>query len=93
MDYSIQQLQQVSELAGFLTPIGDIAVIMDIDADVLRMDIRDRSNPVSSAYHKAKAETALKLRRQELELANVGSPLAVQLTNGYLLNMDSDEDL
>lgn len=57
------------------------------------MDIRDRANPVSQAYHKAKAETALKLRKQELELANVGSPLAVQLTNGYLLNMDSDEDL
>lgn len=27
------------------------------------------------------------------ELANVGSPLAVSLTNGYLLNMDADEDL
>lgn len=93
MDYSTQQLLKVSELAGFLTPISDIAVIMCIDVDVLRMDIRDRANPVSLAYHKAKAETALKLRKQELELANVGSPLAVQLTNGYLLNMDSDEDL
>lgn len=93
MDYSTKQLQQVSELAGFLTPIGDIAVMMGMDVDVLRMDIRNRANPVSLAYHKAKAETALKLRKQELELANVGSPLAVQLTNGYLLNMDSDEDL
>lgn len=83
----------MSELAGFLTPIGDIAVIMGVDVDVLRMDVRDRSNPVSLAYHKAKAETALKLRKQELELANVGSPLAVQLTNSYLLSMDSDEDL
>ncbi len=45
------------------------------------------------AYHYAKADTALKLRKQEIELANVGSPLAVQLTNSYLLNMDSDEDL
>lgn len=83
----------VSELAGFLTPVSDIAVMMGVDVDVLRIDIRDRSSSVSFAYHKAKAETALKLRKQELELANVGSPLAVQLTNGYLLNMDSDEDL
>ena len=93
MDYSTQQLLKVSELAGFLTPISDIAVIMCIDVDVLRMDIRDRSTPVSLAYHKAKAETALKLRKQELELANVGSPLAVQQTKGYLLDMESDEDL
>ncbi len=93
MDYSTEQLQRVSELAGFLTPVSDIAVMMGVDVDVLRIDIRDRSSSVSLAYHKAKAETALKLRKQELELANVGSPLAVQLTNGYLLNMDSDEDL
>ena len=93
MDYSTEQLQRVSELAGFLTPVSDIAVMMGVDADVLRIDIRDRSSSVSLAYYKAKAETALKLRKQELELANVGSPLAVQLTNGYLLNMDSDEDL
>ena len=93
MDYSTEQLQQVSELAGFLTPLSDIAVMMGVDADALRMDIRDRSTPVSLAYHKAKAATALKLRKQELELANVGSPLAVQQTKGYLLDMESDEDL
>lgn len=83
----------MSELAGFLTPLSDIAVMMGVDADTLRMDIRDRSTLVSLAYHKAKAETALKLRKQELELANVGSPLAVQQTKGYLLDMESDEDL
>lgn len=93
MDYSTLQLQQLSELAASLTPISDIAVMMEVDADELRMDIRDRTSAVSKVYYKAKAETALKLRKQELELANVGSPLAVSLTNGYLLDMDSDEDL
>lgn len=93
MDYSIQQLEQVRELASFLTPLSDMAVIMDLDVDQLRMDVRDRSSAVSRVYRKAKAETALKLRKQEIELANVGSPLAVQLTNSYLLGMESDEDL
>lgn len=68
-------------------------MLLDVDADTLRLDILDRNSPVSRAYYHAKASTALKLRRQEIELANVGSPLAVSLTNGYLLNMDADEDL
>lgn len=93
MDYSTLQLEQIKELAECLTPIGDMAVLLNVDVDQLRVDIRNRATPISRAYHHAKASTALKLRKQEIELANVGSPLAVQLTNSYLLNMDSDEDL
>lgn len=94
MVYSTEQLDRISELAALLTPpISDMAVLLDVDADTLRLDILDRNSPVSRAYYHAKASTALKLRRQEIELANVGSPLAVSLTNGYLLNMDADEDL
>lgn len=93
MVYSTEQLERVKELAGYLTPISDMAVLLDVDADRLRLDILDKTSAVSRAYYHAKASTALKLRRQEIELANVGSPLAVSLTNGYLLNMDSDEDV
>lgn len=93
MDYSTGQIEKIKELAACLTPVSDIAVLLDVDIDALRLDVRNRNTPVSRAYHYAKADTALKLRKQEIELANVGSPLAVQLTNSYLLNMDSDEDL
>jgi hypothetical protein len=93
MDYSTEEINKVSELAGLLTPLSDIAVLMDIDEDILRRDVRDRANEVSKAYYKAKAQTALNLRKQEIELANVGSPLGVQLTAGYMITMDSDEDL
>ncbi len=93
MDYSTEQIERIKDLAACLTPISDIAVLLDIDIDALRMDIHDRTNPISRAYYHAKADISLKLRKQEIELANVGSPLAVQLTNSYLLNMDSDEDL
>jgi hypothetical protein len=83
----------VEELAKFLTPISEIAILMDVRPDDLRLAIRDRNSEVSRAYYRAKAETSLTLRKQEIELANVGSPLAVQLTNAYMVAMDSDEDL
>ncbi|MEG1916250.1 MAG: hypothetical protein RR061_06175 [Muribaculaceae bacterium] len=60
---------------------------------MLRLELLDKRSLASKTYYKAKAEISLQLRRQEIELANVGSPLAVQLTASYLINMDADEDL
>lgn len=89
----LSQINDIAELAAALTPVEDIAVLLDIDADELRMQLADTSSPVRKAYLKARANTALMLRKQEIELARVGSPLAVQLTNAYLRDMISTEDL
>ena len=80
-------LDRIAELAAALTPISEIAALLDLNEDMLRLAINDKSSPV------AKAETAHKLRKQEIELAEVGSPLAVQLTSAYLRDMQADEDL
>ncbi len=93
MIYDKEFCDRLSDLAGALTPIREIAILLDVPEDALRMAICDRSSAVSHAYYKAKAETALQMRRQELELARVGSPLAAQLTATYLQTMDADEDL
>lgn len=76
-----------------LTPVSDIAVLMDIDERRFREILSDRSHLASLAYRKGKAERALQIRQNELELAEAGSPLAVQLIGSYLRDMDSDEDL
>lgn len=76
-----------------LTPVSDIAVLMDIDERRFREILSDKSHPACLAYRKGKAERALQIRQNELELAEAGSPLAVQLIGSYLRDMDSDEDL
>lgn len=90
---SQEVIDKIKDLSSNLTTISDMAILLDVDVDVLRTNIRDKSTPASKAYYSAKAETAFKLRKQEIELATVGSPLAVQLTKDYLISMDSDEDL
>lgn len=91
--YSNEQISQIKDLAAALTPISDIAILMDLDVYQLRDALADPSSPVSQAYKRAKAETMLSIRRNELQLASMGSPLAVQLAGSYLINMDNDEDL
>lgn len=76
-----------------LTPVSDIAVLMDVNERSLREIISDKSHPASIAYRKGKAERPLQIRQNELELAEAGSPLAVQLVGSYIRDMDSDEDL
>ena len=86
-------IERIAGLAADLTPPSEIAALLDIDPDLLKAELAIKTSPVRIAYFKAKAQTALMLRKQELEFARVGSPLAVQLTGSYLREMSIDEDL
>lgn len=92
MVFSDSLISRIAELAADLTPVSEIAVLVDVPEDDLRLELADVSSPVRMAYYRAKAETANALRHQEIALARLGSPLAVQLTDGYLRDMTADED-
>lgn len=85
-------LKKIAELAADLTPPSEIAVLLGIDPDMFRAELADKHSPAHEAYFRAKAETAHLLRKQELEFARVGSPLAVQMTGSFLRDMTADED-
>ena len=91
MNYSEKDLQKIKEYAAIYLKISDIAVILDIPADILRQDIADRSTPASKAYRLGKAESKIKLHSQEMTLAQIGSPLAIENAHRNLLDMEDDE--
>ena len=78
MTYSGSDLQQIEKFASIYLKISDMAVILDIPADVLRSDIANRNSEVSKAYRRGKAASKVKLHSQEMMLAQVGSPLAIE---------------
>lgn len=65
MTYSANDLQQIEKFASIYLKISNIAVILDIPADVLRSDIADRSTEVSKAYRRGKAALKVKLHYRE----------------------------
>lgn len=85
-------LKKIAELAADLTPPSEIAVLLGIDPDIFKSELANKHSPAHEAYFRAKAETAHLLRKQELEFARVGSPLAVQMTGSFLHDMTADED-
>ena len=91
MEYSEKQLEEIGKMASIFLPITDMAFIIGVKPEQLRMDIANESSEVSKAYHKAKAATKMRLQMQEMQLAMVGSPLALETTAQNLLAMEDDE--
>ena len=91
IEYTPEQLDQVEQYASIYLKISDMAVILDIPAEKLREDIAERSTEVSKHYHKGKAASKVKLLHQEMQLAYVGSPLALENAQKNLMDMEDDE--
>lgn len=91
MEYEKEILSQIEKFASIYLKISDIAVLLDIPADLLRDDIADRTSDVSKAYRRGKAASKVKLHSQEMMLAQVGSPLAIENAHRNLLDMEDDE--
>ena len=91
MTYTEEQLTQIEKFASIYLKISDMAIILDLPAEQLREDIARKDSAVSRRYHKGKASSKVKLLHQEMLLAQVGSPLAIENTHKNLLDMEDDE--
>jgi len=91
MTYSEEELQQIEQFASIYLKISDMAVILGVPAESLRSDIADHNTEVSLRYRRGKAASKVKLLHQEMMLAQVGSPLAIENTHRNLLDMEDDE--
>ena len=91
MTFTQEQLEQINKWASIYLPISDMALMLDVPAEMLRDEIRNKNTEVSQAYHRGKAASRVKLHQQEMLLAQVGSPLAIENAHRNLLDMEDDE--
>lgn len=91
MKFTQEQLEQINKWASIYLPISDMALMLDVPAEMLREEIRNKHTKVSLAYHRGKAASRVKLHQQEMLLAQVGSPLAIENAHRNLLDMEDDE--
>ena len=91
MKFTQEQLEQINKWASIYLPISDMALMLDVPAEMLRDEIRNKHTEVSLAHHRGKAASRVKLHQQEMLLAQVGSPLAIENAHRNLLDMEDDE--
>jgi len=92
MEYNSSQLEKVQEYAGLLMNVSDISVLIGVNEDSFREDIGNKNTTVSIAFRKGQIETVLELRKQEIEMAKLGSPLAVELIQKYIIDQKMSEN-
>lgn len=91
MNFSDKELQQIEAMASLYLPVTDIATVLNVQPHELRAEIKRPHTPAAQAYRRGKVATKIKLRKQEMMLANVGSPLALQTVATALQDMEEDE--
>ncbi len=91
MTFTEQELEQIEQLASLYLSVTDIATVMGVRAEELRKQIRIKDDPVAIAYQKGKTMRKVQLRKQEIQLALVGSPLALENARLALIDMEDDE--
>ena len=91
MEYTTEQLESVEKLASVYTKISDIALIIEVDENELRADIAANVSEVARRYRRGKALSKVEVLSQEMALAKVGSPLALENVQKNLLDMEDDE--
>ena len=93
MDYSSDLLTKIQDLSSQLTPPQEISTLLDFDETEFKADINTPGHPARRAFMKGYSETALRLRKQNLELVDAGSPAADEACMGYLRRMMRDIDI
>ena len=58
---------------------------------MFKADINCDGNPARNAYIRGKLSQKLEVRKQMAMLARVGSPLAIEMSEKALLDMEDDE--
>lgn len=91
MLFSNDLIERIEELASLYMTVSDIAVIIGVDNNVLREELANGDSPAAKAYLRGKIKSKQELRRQEIQLAKVGSPLALQNCRDALIEMEEDE--
>ena len=91
IEFTEAQLEQVEKLSSIYMKISDFALIIEVEPEQLRAEISNESTEVSRRYRRGKATSKAELLAQEMQLAKVGSPLALENARRNLLEMEDDE--
>lgn len=91
MTFTEKELEQIEQMASLYLSVTDIATVLDKRPEELRREIRTKDSPAARAYQKGKTMRKVQLRKQEILLAQVGSPLALENARLALIDMEDDE--
>lgn len=89
--YTKEVLEKVQEYSGLFLLPEQITRLLDLNLEQFKSDIRKIDHPLKIAYEKGKFTTVLELRKHEIELAKMGSAMALELIGGFIIDQKQGE--
>ena len=87
----MDQITSLEDYASLFLSIEEIALLLDLDSESLRREIRFKKTDLAKAYWRGKLRTVVAMRRQTLTYATKGSPTAETLMQNYQLKQSQHE--
>jgi len=91
MKFTESELLLLQDYASKFLTISEIAILLNVDGDELRDEITTQGTQEYRNYNSGKLKRILELRSQEIELAKLGSTVAIELVSKYIQNQKNDE--
>lgn len=89
---TLPQTELIEEYASMFFTIKEIALLINCSEIELRNQISNVNHDFHQAYNRGKMKTTLMVRKQEIELARLGSPVAIELMQKYMSSQIIDEN-
>lgn len=81
---------RIEELAAMLTPPSQMAALLGVNEDGLKLALSRHGSEARTAFMRGMANTAAKIRENNIELANAGSPDAIRSCFSSMREMLND---
>lgn len=91
MTYSQEQLTAIEQMAAIYMRPTEIAITIDVPEEEFKADIAMADSTARKAYIRGKMSQKIETHKQMAMLARVGSPLALEMSERALLDMEDDE--
>lgn len=87
MDFSIEELKRIEELAMDLMSPSEIGVLLGYDQKGLEDEVRSNGTQAYEVYRRGAVTTLHQVRRTLLDAAAAGSPFAIQKVCDFALTI------
>jgi hypothetical protein len=76
MENESNLIKEIEEYSSLFMTVDEITILLDLDAEAFRREIRNKSTERAKAYLRGRLKTEVEMRRTTKSFAEKGSPQA-----------------
>ncbi len=84
-------LSRIEKLASYFFTTNDIAIYCGLDIEFFLDELNDNQSKIYQSYHKGRINRTMEIRKNEIKMAVLGSPMAQAQVRRYIEKQKQSE--